>query len=54
MSNLKDRAAARLPLVPEPLAARFAEAMARLPRAQIAVRRPGLARDLPAVASFYG
>lgn len=52
MSSLKDRAAARFPLVPEAIAARYADAMARMPRVQLAKRRLSADRDLPAVGSF--
>lgn len=52
MSTLKDRAAARVLLVPEAVAPGYTEAMARLPRVQITKRRPIADRDLPAVGTF--
>ncbi|WP_267428280.1 hypothetical protein [Methylobacterium sp. GC_Met_2] len=52
MSTMKDRAAARVELVPEAVSSGYTEAMARLPRVQIAKRRPIADRDLPAVGSF--
>jgi hypothetical protein len=52
MSTMKDRAAARVVLVPATVAPGYAEAMARLPRVQITKRRPSADRDLPAVGSF--
>lgn len=52
MSDLKDRAAARIALVPAAVAPGYADAMARLPRVQITKRRPTADRDLPAVGSF--
>jgi len=52
MPNTKDRAAARVELVPAAVAPGYAEAMARLPRVQITKRRLTADRDLPAVGSF--
>jgi hypothetical protein len=52
MSTLKDRAAARVVLVPEAVVPGYREAMARLPRVQITKHRPSADRDLPAVGSF--
>ena len=52
MSTLKDRAAARVVLVPEAAAPGYAAAMAQLPRVRIAQRRPIADRALPAVSSF--
>ncbi|WP_173009485.1 hypothetical protein [Methylobacterium sp. P1-11] len=52
MSTIKDRAAARVALVPAAAAPGYAGAMARLPRVQITKRRPTADRDLPAVGSF--
>ena len=52
MSTMKDRANARVVLVPEAAAPGYAEAMAQLPRVQITKRRPSADRDLPAVGSF--
>ena len=52
MSTMKDRAAARVALVPEAVAPGYTEAMARLPRVQVTKRRPTADRDLPAVGSF--
>jgi hypothetical protein len=52
MSTMKDRAAARVALVPEAVAPGYTEAMARLLRVQITKRRPTADRDLPAVGSF--
>ena len=52
MSTLKDRAAARVVLVPEAAAPGYAAAMAQLPRVRIAQRRPIADRALPAVGSF--
>ncbi|WP_157861964.1 hypothetical protein [Methylobacterium sp. Leaf361] len=52
MSTMKDRAAARIVLVPETVAPGYAETMAQLPRARIAKRLPSADRDLPAVGSF--
>lgn len=52
MSTLKDRAAARVALVPEAVVPGYAERMAQLPRVQITKRRPSSDRNLPAVGSF--
>lgn len=52
MSTLKDRAAARVVLVPETVAPGYAQMMAQLPRVRITKGRPTTDRDLPAVGSF--
>lgn len=52
MSTMKDRAAARVPLVPAAIAPGYATAMAQLPRVLITKRRISADRDLPAVGSF--
>lgn len=52
MSSLKDRGAARFPLLPEAIAARYADAMARMPRIQLSKRYLSADGDLPVVGSF--
>jgi hypothetical protein len=52
MSNVKDRAAARLPLVPEAVSASYADALCKLQQVRLGKRRPTADRDLPAVGSF--
>lgn len=54
MSNYNDRTTARIPLVPEPIAAQYENVVARLPQVRAPKRRPTADRDLPAVGSFNG
>jgi hypothetical protein len=52
MSTMKERSAARVPLVPVAAAPGYAAAMAQLPRVQITKRRISADRNLPAVGLF--